>query len=156
MSNNPYVAPQSHVQQHEDLPVRPVKGIVIGLLIDLGGSILAVALISFAYATYIGSQGASASEIESAMTSTDLFSPLGLMNTVAGMAMSYLAGFYCLRISRGTNLRYPLILAAIVLALGLGVGLAWETTNVFLLLSLAALGFGATLFGGAKALRARP
>jgi hypothetical protein len=153
MPHNPYEMPRSDVQQNEALPVRPVRGILIGLLIDLGGSILAVTAITFAYAIYIGTRGASASEIEGALTSTDPTSVLGAMHTLAGLGMSYLAGFYCLRISRGTNLRYPLVLAAIVLVLTISAGVAWNLMDLLTLLGLSALTVGATLLGGAMALR---
>jgi hypothetical protein len=155
MPHNPYETPRSDVQQNETLPVRPVRGILVGLLIDLGGSILAVAAMTFAYAIYIGTQGASASEIESAFTNTDPSSALGALNTVAGLGMSYLAGFFCLRISRGTNLRYPMVLAIILLVLTVGTGVAWNLMDLFTLLALSTLSFGLTLLGGAVALRAR-
>jgi hypothetical protein len=155
MPHNPYETPRSDVQQNETLPVRPVRGILVGLLIDLGGSILAVAAMTFAYAIYIGTQGASASEIESAFTNTDPSSALGALNTVAGLGMSYLAGFFCLRISRGTNLRYPMVLATILLVLTVGTGVAWNLMDLFTLLALSTLSFGLTLLGGAVALRAR-
>jgi hypothetical protein len=155
MPHNPYETPRSDVQRNEALPVRPVRGILIGLLIDLGGSILAVAAMTFAYAIYIGTQGASAAEIESAFTSTDPTSALGALHTLAGLGMSYLAGFFCLRISRGMNLRYPMVLAIILLVLTVGTGVAWNLMDLSTLLALAALSFGSTLLGGAVALRAR-
>jgi hypothetical protein len=151
--HNPYDAPGTNLQQDENLPVRPITGIVAGVLIDLGGTIVAVTLISLLYAVVIASQGATAAEVESALAHPDPTSPLGLAQGVAGLGMSYLAGFYCVRISRGTNLRYALFLALIVMAVGLGVDLAWGEANVILLLGLSALTVGATLVGGASALR---
>jgi len=153
MPHDSHDTPGADVKQDENLPVRPITGIVIGLLIDLGGTILVVTLINFLYAIYIASQGATASGIEAALTNPDPLSLLGVVNAIAGMAMSYLAGFYCLRISRGTNLRYPLFLALIVFAVGLAAALAWGDMNVFLLLVLSALTVGVTLIGGANALR---
>jgi len=151
--HNPYDAPGTNVQQDENLPERPITGIVAGVLIDLGGTLVVVTLIGFIYAIAIAAQGATAAQIESALANPDPSSLLGLTNTVAGLGMSYLAGFYCLRISRGTNLRYPLFLALIVLAVGLGVGLTWGNMNVLLLLGMSALTVGVTLLGGASALR---
>lgn len=153
MSQNPYDAPAANLHQDEDLPVRPITGVVVGLLIDLGGTIVVVTLISFIFAIAIASRGATAAEVESALTNPDPASLLGLIHSLAGMSMSYLAGFYCLRISRGTNLRYALILALIVMAVGLAVGLAWGDIDVLLLLGLSALTVGVTLLGGASALR---
>jgi len=151
--HNPYGAPGTNVQQDENLPVRPITGIVAGVLIDLGGTLVVVTLISFIYAIAIASQGATAAEVESALTIPDPSSLLGLMHSIAGLGMSYLAGFHCLRISRGTNLRYPLFLSLIVLAVGLGAGLTWGNMNVIVLLGLSALTVGVTLLGGASALR---
>lgn len=153
MSHNPYDTPRADVLQKEELPVRPFAGILIGVLIDLGGTLLVVTLINFVYAISIASQGATSADVESVLTNPDPWSLLGLIDSIAGMAMSYLAGFYCLRISRGTNLRYPLFLALIVLAVGLATGLAWSDMNEFLLLGLSALTVGVTLLGGASALR---
>jgi hypothetical protein len=152
---NPYESPRADVQQDETLPVRPIHGIVIGLLIDLGGTILATTVITFAYAIAIGAQGASAAEIESALTSADPTSALGAMHTLVGLGMSYVAGFYCLRISRGTNLRYPLILGAIVLALTIAAGAAWNLMDLSTLLGLGVLTVAVTLLGGVMALRSR-
>jgi hypothetical protein len=153
MPHNPYDAPGANVHQDENPPVRPITGIIIGLLIDLGGTIVVATLIGFLYAIAIASQGATAAEVESALTNPDPSSALGVLSSLAGMAMSYLAGFYCLRISRGTNLRYPLFLALIVFVVGVAAGLAWADMNVFLLLGLSALTVGVTLLGGASALR---
>lgn len=151
--HNPYDAPGTNVQQDENLPVRPITGIVAGVFIDLGGTIVVVTLISLIYAIAIASQGATAAEVETALTNPDPSALLGLMHSLAGLGMSYLAGFYCLKISRGTNLRYPLFLSLIVFAVGLGAGLAWSNMNAFLLLGMSALTVGVTLLGGAGALR---
>jgi len=152
MSTNPYGTPRADVRRDENLPVRPITGIVVGLLIDLGGTILVVALINFVYAVYAASRGASVAELQAVLTNPDPWSALGIVDTLAGMGMSYLAGFYCLRISRGTNLRYPLFLALIVFVIGTAMGLAWSDMNVFLLFGLSALTIGVTLLGGASAL----
>jgi len=151
--HNPYDVPGVNVLQDENLPVRPITGIAAGVVIDLGGTVVIVTLINFLYAIAIASRGATAAEVESALTNPDPSSLIGLTSTLAGMLMSYLAGFYCLRISRGTNLRYPLFLALIVFAAGLAMGLAWSNMNVLLLLGMAALTVAVTLLGGASALR---
>ncbi|MEO8718148.1 MAG: hypothetical protein ABI423_07990 [Burkholderiales bacterium] len=153
MTPNPYETPRADVEQDENLPVRPITGIFSGVLIDLGGTILVVSLINFFYAIYIASKGATAAEVQQILTTSDPSSALGMLNSLAGMVMSYLAGFYCLRISRGTNLRYPLILATIVLVIGLAAGLGWSDMNVFLLLGFSILTVVVTLLGGANALR---
>jgi hypothetical protein len=77
------------------------------------------------------------------------------MHTLVGLGMSYVAGFYCLRISRGTNLRYPLILGAIVLALTIAAGAAWNLMDLSTLLGLGVLTVAVTLLGGVMALRPR-
>ena len=71
MSTDPYKVPDSDLEIHEELPSRPIRGIVFGLIIDLGGTILIVIISIFIHSVILAAGGASQSEIENLVMSPE-------------------------------------------------------------------------------------
>lgn len=117
----------------------------LGLVVDLGGSFVAMILLAIAYGLVLGALGVSAEEIESVTANMPTDSALFYLAALAGLAFSALGGYVCARIARRAELK----LGAIVAALSAGVGLAigGDPAQLGLLLSLTILGFAAVLAG---------
>jgi len=151
MPTDPYKAPDADLEVVEDLPPRPVRGIVFGLIIDFVGTFLLAFLASVIYAFVLAASGVPVSELEASMTNTGPTSLYGIVLTLLGLSMSYVAGFYCTKISRARNYRYPGIMAGISVVLG--TLLSWGTTGILMLLVLNILGVSFVLLGARTYLR---
>lgn len=145
MTTDPYKPPDSDLDVPETLPPRPVRGILIGLVIDLGGTILLVFISSIIYGVVLASGGASQSEIESSITNMGPDSIFGIVNTILGLLMSFIGGFYCARIARAKDYLYPGIMAAILFLLSIILG--WGTMSLILLVSLSMASVVAIMLG---------
>jgi len=148
MSSDPYKTPLSDVTLTEYFPQRPVRGIITGLLVDIGGTIITSLIIVFTYGIILGITGRSVEEIERLTTNYDPLSPIGIVASVFGLIMSYIAGYVCAKVSRARNLRYPTILATIIFILGTLV--SWGGIDIFLLLVMGLVGFAVTLLGAIR------
>lgn len=153
MSSDPYKTPDSDVTQNEPFSPRPVRGIIIGLLVDLGGTIITSLIILLIYGIILGITGGGAEAIERLTTNYDPYSPIGIVISIFGLLMSYIAGYVCAKVSRAQNLTYPSILATIVFIVGTIT--VWNTVNILLLLIMGLAGIAVTLLGARKYLKKR-
>jgi hypothetical protein len=148
MTSDPYKTPRSDVSSNDQLPQRPVLGIFVGCLVDIGGTIIGMIIIGVVYGIILGATGGNVEDIESLTTNYSPFSLLGIAFGVFGLAMSYIAGYICAKVSRAINLKYPMIMASIIFVLGTLV--TWGGEDVFFLLLIGLAGFAVTLLGARK------
>lgn len=153
MSDNPYSPPNSELEVKEILPPRPVFGITMGILIDLGGTMLLGVASGFIYAAFLASEGMPLEEIEALLGSYDPMSLYGIVNVFLGLFMSYVGGLYCAKISRATSYLYPGIMAAILTALMSAV--AWGSMDDLLFVILSAMSVLAIFCGARSHLKRR-
>ena len=153
MSTDPYKAPDADLEIVEDLPPRPVLGIVSGIIIDFAGTFLIAIVASMIYGIILAGRGVPVSELEAAISNTGMTSLYGIILTTLGLLMSYVAGFYCAKISRAKNYLYPGIMASISVVLGSII--SWSTTGILMLVILNASGVIAVLLGARTWLRRR-
>ena len=123
----------------------PVKGMVYGVLVDLGGSLVASFVLFFVWAVWLGASGMDADAVAQAMTEPDPLSAVSLIGYTMGGAFSWLGGFVCARVARETELQCAAVVATVstLAALALGTGLPW---GLYLFLTL--LTFGTVMLGG--------
>lgn len=154
MTDNPYQTPEADLQGPGGLPKRPVRGVVYGLLVDLGGTILIGIIAVLGYGAMLlvtGVELQEASERIAALESMPPYTPISLALNGLGLLMSYLGGYTCLRVSRASGLGIAVILA--IITTGLGLALIENTPNPGFDLSVGAIAFVATLLGGRAGLR---
>ena len=151
MSTNPYKKPDSNLETHEELPSRPVRGIILGLVIDLGGTIVLVIISTIIYSFVLVSGGASQGEIESLTKGFEPTSTFGMINIILGLFMSFIGGMYCAKIARSKNYLYPGIMASISFVIS--IVSAWGTVANYLLMILSTTTVVAVLLGARMHLR---
>ena len=123
----------------------PVKGMALGLAVDIGGSMLAAFLLFFTWAIWLGASGLDAEAITQAMTENDPMSGISLISYVVGTAFSWLGGYVCARVARETEMQCAAVVATVstLTALAMGTGLPFA-----LYLLLALLTAGSVMLGG--------
>lgn len=142
---DPYRPPQAAIADQGRPLGSPVKGMILGLLVDIGGSMVAAFILFFAWAIWLGASGLDAEAITQAMAENDPMSGISLIGYAVGAGFSWLGGFVCARVARETELRCAAVVAAVsaALALAMGTGLPLPVN-----LLLAALTVGAVMLGG--------
>jgi hypothetical protein len=116
--HNPYAAPDAKLADPAATPGSPLKAVTIGLLVDIGGSIVATLLLAVVYGIILGASGATQEEIEAA-TSVSTDSWFFYIGTLIGCAFSALGGYVCARIARQSEHRLGAILAGLSVLIGL-------------------------------------
>ena len=149
MSENPYAPPKSPLNDLPPPAGSPVKAVLVGLAIDLGGSLLVGIVLGFFYAVSLASQGMRQEEVAQAMANIPPDSWLNVVNILVGSFLSFLGGFACARIARRPDYRLGFVLAAISSLSGLA--LSWEmhsaTQNALFTLCTVACVLLGTKFG---------
>jgi len=123
----------------------PVKGMALGLAVDIGGSMLAAFLLFFTWAIWLGASGLDAEAITQEMPENDPMSGISLISYVVGTAFSWLGGYVCARVARETEMQCAAVVATVstLTALAMGTGLPFA-----LYLLLALLTAGSVMLGG--------
>lgn len=127
-------------------PGSPVKAIVYGVLVDVGGSIAAGLVLAFAYSIALASSGASAEEIQRALSDPSPASWFSIFGLIVGCTASFFGGFVCARIAAAAEMKWVGIVAAVsgIVSLLFGSGaypFEWDAL-------LALVGMGAVFAGG--------
>jgi hypothetical protein len=123
----------------------PVKGMVFGVLVDIGGSLLASFVLFFVWAIWLGSSGMEAEAIAQAMAEVDPLSTVSLVGYTVGMALSWLGGYVCARVARETELQCAAVVATVSALVTLASG---SDTPLGMALLLTALTIAAVMAGG--------
>jgi hypothetical protein len=123
----------------------PVKGMIFGVLVDLGGSLLATFVLFFIWALWLGTSGLDAASIQQQMTEPDPLSGVSLVAYTVGAGFSWLGGYVCAVVARETELQCAAVVATIstLVALAIGAGMP-----LGLYLFLTVLTFGTVMLGG--------
>ena len=152
---NPYEAPLADLTPPEtDLPVRPVRGILLGLVVDFGGTLVGAIVLGIVFSAVWLSQGVPQSQFQDRLQAADdPTTGFGFAALVLGLVCSWAGGWVCVRVSRGSDLRYPAIQAALASVVGLVFGAG--TVAPLQLVVLSALSVVAILLGGWIALQGR-
>jgi hypothetical protein len=142
---NPYAAPASRIDAGRAVKGSAVKAIVVGALVDIGGSVAASILLMLAYGLVLAANGESFEAIES-LGGLRPDSWPWIASSAIGLGFSVLGGYACARIARHRELLLGAILAVISTSFGLLVGASYYSAAVNFLL---AAGSVASIMAGA-------
>ena len=94
-------------------PGTPLKAVLVGFFIDIGGSMLAAALLCFTYGFWLANQGLGPDEVMAALKHIPTDSWVYVAGCLLGAGCSYLGGFWCARIVRRNEYRFGAILGGL-------------------------------------------
>jgi ABC-type Na+ efflux pump permease subunit len=143
---NPYEPPAAAVKDVEERTGSPVKAVLYGVLVDIGGSIVAGVAFVFLYSIGLAASGASAEDVQNAISDPSPMSWFSIIGFLIGCAASFLGGYVCARVAVTAEMKWVSIVAAVsgVVSILMGMGsLAFEWNGV-----LALVGMGAVFGGG--------
>lgn len=141
----PYSPPESPVKDFGQQRPQPVKGIALGTLADLGGSILMSITLSIIFSIQLASQGMSPEEIKATLSSLSPTSGLSLIAGALGAGFSVLGGYVCATYARKDIYGCAVIMALIVNVIGFLLGGDHQSLAMSVL--MVAITFVAVLFG---------
>lgn len=147
--SSPYAAPKAALKDAPNEPGSPLKAVVLGVVTDILGTIVASTVIGIIFSVVWANQGMDAKQIEMLLSEQAIDKPFGMLATAVGAIFSYLGGFICARVVRRSELRYACITAAI--SITIGVVLAAGATSALRLLGGSAIGITAVLIGAMHA-----
>src|SRR3954466_11860392 len=126
-------------------PGSAFKAIWIGLVVDIGGSLIGTVLLALVYAAALGAAGVKHEDIAATLQASNGDSWFFYAEILVGLGFSVLGGYVCARIARRVELKLGAILAALSAISGLAI--AGDEQQLGTLLSLTLLGIGAVLVG---------
>ncbi len=149
MSHDPFRAPSSNVDVPDTARGSAVKAVVLGLMTDVGGSMLSSLAFFMFYGAYLGATGGTADDLMVFARGNGFDSPMALALGLVGCMFSVLGGYVCARIAKHSEYKLGLILS--VCSLVSGYLLAGDSesnaamTGLFSLLTVASVMTGAHL-----------
>jgi len=124
VTDNPFKPPDANVETPELKRGSAVKAVVVGLAVDLGGTMAFAVLFGIAHGIYLLSSGETPEHIQSAKNAFGYDTPLGILGFIIGCLFSVLGGYVCARIARYREYRLGLVMcaASLVVVAFTGVG----------------------------------
>jgi hypothetical protein len=150
-NENPYAAPKARLGGGDAPPGAAWKAVILGLVVDVGGSTVAGIALVLLYGMALGASGASAEEIAEQISHPARDSWFSILGFVIGTGFSILGGYVCARIARRAELKLGAITAALSTLIALVMSLQQEPDMA---LVATIVTFGAVV-SGALAGRAR-
>jgi hypothetical protein len=143
---NPYQPPGAVVSDVERAAGSPVKAVIYGILVDVGGSVVAGIAFVLVYSIGLAASGASADDVQRAVSDASPLSWFSIIGFVIGCAASFLGGYVCARIAAASEMKWVGIVAAVsgVVSLLMGLGAMEFEWNALMALA----GMGAVFAGG--------
>jgi hypothetical protein len=119
---NPYATPSADLKTSSLPPGSPVKAILLGIAVDLGGSMVLGVVFGMIYATSLAAEGLSGDEIASRLQSIPLDSWYHILALSLGLVLSVVGGYVCARIAKHNEYMLGAIQAAILITFGVAMG----------------------------------
>ena len=141
---NPYATPGAKLADPPPGPGSPIKAVLFGLLVDVGGTVVASLILGIAYGMYLATSGLAGGDMQAAAESYRS-GPMFYIGALVGLMFSVLGGHVCGRIARQSEYTLGVILG--VLSVLSGLLLSWNQLPALTSTVLAVLGFAAVVLG---------
>jgi hypothetical protein len=119
MSNNPFKPPDADMKNRSSgpgespVPGSPLKAVLTGLVVDLGGSTVISIVLGLLYRAQLAGSGMSEDQIADAMNHIPPQSTVEICAILLSALCSVAGGFACARIVRRDELRVGAVMAAL-------------------------------------------
>jgi hypothetical protein len=145
MSNNPFKPPETEAKDKPPQPGSPVRAVLTGLAVDIGGSLLTGLVLELFYQARLAASGMTSDQIDDALEKLGPDSPVEIVGLLLGCLCSVLGGYVCARIVRRDEYRVGGVMAALSGLLGLlfgSAGTSDDLTTLFALTTVACVLLG--------------
>jgi hypothetical protein len=134
MNEFPNSPPKSNAEKKRLKKGSPIKAITIGVVVDIGGTIVLGIILVMIYSVLLASEGLSPEEIEYQLVNLDPHSTFSIISMILGGLMTVFAGYLCASIVNFSEYKFTFIFGSISAAFGLMAGESHYSTldNIFL------------------------
>lgn len=136
MPNNPFKPPETDANPKTAAPGSPLRAVLVGLAVDIGGSILAELVLTLFYHSQFVASGMTAVQADAALSEVPMNSPLAMINIVLGSICSVLGGYVCARIVRRNEFRVGGVMAVLSAMISLSFATPSTPNDLALLLTI--------------------
>jgi hypothetical protein len=144
----PYASPKAELTEPESTKYgSQVKAVLVGVVVDLIGTIVVALLVSALYGVILALRGLSPDEIELLIQNSSPISPLNLTLFALGAGMSVLGGYLCARIAKRREYFLALLTGVLSVAFPAAVTVMQEGIDLKLVLMML-FTLCASLLGG--------
>jgi putative Mn2+ efflux pump MntP len=149
--NNPFQPPRSGFEKppRDREPGSLLAAVLIGVAVDIGGTIMGGAVMGIVYGLMLAAQGFTEPQIQAIFEKPDPLSTFNILATAMGLSMSALGGFFCARTANVNSYTALGIMSAVSVTTGtfLGAGeYEWMTLLMLNLLGLVCIFVGGWWF----------
>ena len=149
--NNPFQPPRSGFEKppRDREPGSLFKAVVVGVAIDIGGTIAGGLILGILYHIAHAARGLSSAQIQALLETANPFDTFRILGMALGLAMSVLGGFFCARTANVNSYTAVGIVSAISVTVGTLNGAGeydWSTLLVLNLLGLVCIFVGGWWF----------
>lgn len=146
-SASPYVSRRKRKQEEGSL----YNGVILGLIIDIVGSLVFSFASGIIYGVYLSSTGMRGRRLERYLEKLSIFSPFNMFLIIAGLIISFIAGYVCAK-RAGSDSKAAILFLCIIMTIFGGImsffGTFSLTQNIILLiLSIVAIIVGGWVAG---------
>lgn len=121
--SNPFTPPSARVaDMAAEKRGSPVKAVVFGFLVDIGGSSVFALLLGVAYAVSLASSGATPDQVSATIQNMPVDSWPSIVGEIVGTLFSALGGYVCARVAKRSEFRLGGILSALSISFGVWIG----------------------------------
>jgi hypothetical protein len=149
MSEERYKPPATRVQDPPPSKGSAIKGVVLGFLVDMGGTLLFGVVTSIAYGMALAAAGRSPDEISASLSHPEADPLVSAISLLGGVAFSVLGGFVCERIARQGTYKLGVILSLVLVIVGFGLGgesaYSWAMNGLLIFLTVGSVLLGTRL-----------
>jgi hypothetical protein len=142
-NHDPYAPPGARLEDKHG-PGSMVKAILVGLGVDIGGSLVSGIVLGMACAAILAASGASPEEFDTSFANISPLSPVSVVGSLIGCGLSVWGGYLCARIARRREYALGAVVAVIPTAA------SWLTAShypVGVNLALSNATSGSVMFG---------
>ena len=142
MSTNPFEPPETDSTKNPlppAAPGSPLRAVLVGLAVDIGGSLVVGVTITVIYVAQLHGKGLSETELREAVTHMPHDTALYMAGVLLGLLMSLLGGYACARIVRRGEYRAGVVMTAISALFGLVVGANPGIDQMLLLMTVTSV-----------------
>jgi hypothetical protein len=140
MGEDRFKPPSARVEDRPRGRGSAVKGVVLGLLADVGGTMVFGVVVSVVWGVVLAAAGRSGDEIQASFAGADDDPLLSTIFIAGGVLCSVLGGYVCERVARWGNYRVGAVLAALSLVVGFAIGAPARSAAMTLLMVFLTIG----------------
>ncbi len=122
MADENYKPPATPVEDTPRPPGSPFIAVLVGLVVDVGGTLLTGILFTVVFAILRGSQGGDTADVEAALAGLASDTGFRVVSSIVGLSFSVLGGYVCARIARRNEYRLAGVQAVVTTFVGYALG----------------------------------